>query len=415
MNLTANYVGGNISIYSTGFDQGGFKNFVLKQLEDTKQIANAEMSFVVVSNGDYATIDISTDVEYSILSGTFSYDAEKFEYAGAVFADKQDVINLDTTFLPSEGTISLEMLANAAGDVVSLHFKRKVDVMDYTGFVVTNARIIACGGVEVAKVASPLNIPYDYTENKVIDIRDLVRGKKTVLANPDAVRKVLVGKPVKEVSPLVGKSALYLGDSIAYGAADSLYLSWGGRIARKGMTYENVAVSGWALTNKATSGRGQIVTQLDKASKGSYDFVILEGGVNDVLLLQSSEGNITWGEITDNGTTYDDSTVAGAIEDLIVKTKSKFPNAIVGYVINNYFGATEDNMARYIETVKMACDKHEIAYLDLNADERTGSEVFNKGCQYLPDNLHPNTAGYDIIAPVIAEWMEGLVTGTVND
>ena len=29
--------------------------------------------------------------------------------------------------------------------------------------------------------------------------------------------------------------------------------------------------------------------------------------------------------------------------------------------------------------------------------------------KHLPDNLHPNAAGYDIISKVITEWMESLV------
>ena len=37
-------------------------------------------------------------------------------------------------------------------------------------------------------------------------------------------------------------------------AKEMLGLAWAGRIAQKGMTYENVAVSGWAVTNTETSG-----------------------------------------------------------------------------------------------------------------------------------------------------------------
>ena len=29
--------------------------------------------------------------------------------------------------------------------------------------------------------------------------------------------------------------------------------------------------------------------------------------------------------------------------------------------------------------------------------------------EHLPDNLHPNAAGYDILSKVITDWMESLV------
>ena len=67
-------------------------------------------------------------------------------------------------------------------------------------------------------------------------------------------------------------------------------------------------------------------------------------------------------------------------------------------------------MTKYIETLKAACEKHSVPYVDLNADERTGASVFYRNCPLYDDGwLHPNAAGYDIIAQVIAEWMEGLV------
>ena len=115
---------------------------------------------------------------------------------------------------------------------------------------------------------------------------------------------------------------------------------------------------------------------------------------------------ISFGEITADGTDFDTSTICGAIEELIVKTKAKFPNATVGYIINNEFGATADDMTKYINAVKKACDKHGIAYVELYNDEYVKA---NFTAEHLPDTLHPNAAGYDILSKVIADWMETLV------
>ena len=311
--------------------------------------------------------------------------------------------------------INIDLYANNAGQIVTLYFKNLTDSMDYSSFTL-NSMAVNVVNKNSANANGTKSAKFDYTEDCIVDVRDIVRTKRiaasdtpTVSADDiTAICKLLLGcYSFEETSPLVGKSALYLGDSIAYGALDELGLAWAGRIAQNGMTYENVAVSGWTVTNTETSGKGQIVTQLDRATKNEYDFVILEGGVNDVLMNQHGSKNIDWGEITADGTDYDTSTICGAIEDLIVKTQAKFPDAVVGYVINNYYGATEENMTKYIETVKAACDKHGIAYVDLYNDEYVKANFVNS--KHLPDNLHPNAAGYDIISKVITEWMESLV------
>lgn len=99
-------------------------------------------------------------------------------------------------------------------------------------------------------------------------------------------------------SPLAGKTALYLGDSIAFGAGDLEELAWAGRIAKRGLLYDKAAVNGWTLTETRVSGRGQIAAQLeDESLRASYDFLVLEGGVNDMLVLQNEEAPVCWGDI----------------------------------------------------------------------------------------------------------------------
>ena len=220
------------------------------------------------------------------------------------------------------------------------------------------------------------------------------------------------------IDKLSGKTALFVGDSIMDGAnynhvyEESIqYKGWYDRLARYyGMVTEEVAQKGWALTNYETSHRSQIVTQLDMAKKTSYDFVVLEGGVNDVRIDQdNADIVIDWGTIDEDPAKedYGDSTIAGAMQNLIIATQEKFPEAKIVYIINHYYGATDENMQKYVAMVKDACRVHGIEYADLSDTEAYPSlePLTQQSSEYISDNLHPKAAGYELSTPVIADCL----------
>lgn len=229
-----------------------------------------------------------------------------------------------------------------------------------------------------------------------------------------------------DVKFLNNKTALFVGDSIQAGnnisGEGAQPVGWAQRLAQRyGMVSENVAQKGWALTNKQTSVRSQIVTQLNNAKQSTYDFVILEGGVNDVRIDQDTQNpdiKIDWGTINENpNATFSDNNIAGAMQDLIVKTQAKFPNAKIVYIINHYYGATTKNMQNYVAMVKAACRVHNISYVDLSDTEAYPSlePLTKQSADYIPDNLHPNAAGYDLSTPVIATQLRKTLTGELTD
>lgn len=248
---------------------------------------------------------------------------------------------------------------------------------------------------------------------------------------------------------LKGKTALFLGDSIMKGAEDKPandfnYLSWAGRLDRYyGMEVDKVAQSGWALTSDcpqsitSTTIRGQIATQLEQASMESYDYVMLEGGCNDVLTYTNGDQtvmNSKWGEIqTADDAVLDDTTIAGAMQELIVRAHAAYPNAKLVYIINSEYGlfdADQENIyhneAKLAQMIKDVCMLYKEKGYDINYIDLSNTTVYPELVplskenarlypDYTPDRLHPNAASYELSTPVIANFLREVGTGKLPE
>lgn len=289
--------------------------------------------------------------------------------------------------------------------------------------------------------------PGDANMDANVDVLDLIRMKKAasgaadteisyMAANLDgelnseneaeisasdisALKKILLSSSTDyEIydARLYGKSALFLGDSIAYGANDTpVGYSWSGRIAKTyGMKNQNVGCSGWYVTNH--NGSGRIVNEFNNAAAAvsSYDFVILHGGVNDVWHSKHSpDCAVPLGALSDEGETeFDNTTFYGALEEYVTTAKKLAPNAKIGYIINadisnvissDTSGISFDDM---VMAIKEVCDKYGVAYLDLPENTAFSAEFSNTS--HLADGVHPTAAGYDILSKYIADWMKTL-------
>lgn len=63
------------------------------------------------------------------------------------------------------------------------------------------------------------------------------------------------------------------------------------------------------------------------------------------------------------------------------------------------------DMTAYVEMIKALCDKWGVVYLDLYNDGWFNARFDIKSRVYSNDGLHPNAAGFDVLAPVLAEFM----------
>ncbi|MBQ1205961.1 MAG: SGNH/GDSL hydrolase family protein [Clostridia bacterium] len=210
-------------------------------------------------------------------------------------------------------------------------------------------------------------------------------------------------------SPLYQKKILFVGDSITEARCEwnqgKTIVGWPGRIIEgNDMLGINKGVSGASVSN--CRGGNTILAQLQAERKNNYDFVIIHGGVNDAWDA-APVGTITEGF----DAKFDFSTFAGGLETTFKYAKENFKDAQFGYIINfkiNRAGIGKlTDMTEYFDMAKQICEKWQIPYIDLYTDEDfNNNQLQYKRTTNLPDLIHPNSKGFDIIAPVINDWME---------
>lgn len=216
---------------------------------------------------------------------------------------------------------------------------------------------------------------------------------------------------------LKGKTALFCGDSITaasvYDTAHTRW-GWGGRIAKTyGLrTFKNVGVDGASVSTCRSGNR--IVTQVRNNYTTHYDFVMLHGGTNDGWD-SAPVGEMTAADCFDLSA-FDTTTYAGGLEELFYYATSLYPDSTIGYIINFRFNpgvgvGRMGNMEPYYTVGKQICEKWGIPYVSL-FDNEVIYETLAPGRRagtFGDSGIHPNSAGYDILYPYIAEFMASLV------
>ena len=224
------------------------------------------------------------------------------------------------------------------------------------------------------------------------------------------IKEIPGGAPAgSQNSHLYGKGALFIGDSISYGAEDTPKgYAWAGRIGfNYAMDWINASRGGATVARHPDSGIPQISDQLDYGYVGgrTIDYVIIEGGINDALRHQENEAACPLGAISESTDPedFDQNTFAGALESLLCEIKARYPGAKIGYITTYQCPGwiSVDKSGDYMELAKVICDKWGVPYLDLHEN----AELNAKLADCLPDKLHIDQAGYDIVTPLIEEFM----------
>ena len=215
------------------------------------------------------------------------------------------------------------------------------------------------------------------------------------------------------------KKALFIGDSICAATSrnetETEYRGWAGRIGYStGMECVNGGVSGASLSTKGpnadASGNStkRILTQYMAVKDEHFDFIIMEGGVNDAWV-SAEVGSVS---ASFNVEDFNVDTYAGALEELFYHVTKNHSNAKLGYMFTfqapNFGTGRVSDMSEYYNTAKAVCEKWNVPFLNMYEDEQLNAEMKVDTNENLPDWIHPNTAGYNVLYTYIMYWMETL-------
>ncbi len=226
------------------------------------------------------------------------------------------------------------------------------------------------------------------------------------------IAKFDIPKPISStVEALKGQSALFLGDSITYGARDRAniykYGSWAGRIGYFcDMDVLNNGVSGACITTarrESSSERHYIYNNLVAAKDQKFDYVIMHGMFNDAS--EDVEIGAPQGKAKFDPNKADVTKFADALELLFYTAGQQHPEATLGYIVNFHTDRAVDQTP-YANIAIQICKDWGIQYLDLYNNKSFTVEF--------DDGLHPSSAGYDSMYTIVANWMATLKSGNAS-
>jgi len=226
---------------------------------------------------------------------------------------------------------------------------------------------------------------------------------------------------VESTSPLKGKTMLFMGDSISYGSGDGVSpfrtgRAWAGRIADwTGAITTNASVGG-AKVSYQRGDDNWVYSQYIPHQNTKFDIIVMHGGVNDarhnrpIGALSEGKDEAT---LKKNQPNY-----AGGLEWIFYNVSKTNPDAKLFFIANHRLdghstGHAKD-MSAYFDIAKAACEKWGIIFIDLYNNKELNDKLETTTTKYLPDTLHLNAAGYDIITPYIISALEAGLTAPVE-
>ena len=161
-------------------------------------------------------------------------------------------------------------------------------------------------------------------------------------------------------------------------------------------------VSNTQATDSGDKGPNRCMASTTRIShlddNGTPNIIIVYGGTNDAgsgvalgTFNTENPKNYTQQQIDDLPV----ATFADAYRTMLIRLQYYYPNAKILCCFPNYTLSyyTITNLDKYEEIIREACDFFGVAYVDLRT---VGVNVYNQST-YLPDGIHPNKDGMELI------------------
>lgn len=195
-----------------------------------------------------------------------------------------------------------------------------------------------------------------------------------------------------------------MGDSITEGSGTTTtYIDY--IVNRTG-----VFARGYGRSNTAIAERSVSVAEYDMVNRyqtmeDNADYITIFGGTND------HGNNIPIGQWGDEEKT----TLYGAMKVLCEGLITKYMGKKIGFILplpkyikNVDFSYPNESFTPYIECIKNVCKRYSIPTLDLYTGSNIAPKMENVRNTLIPDGLHPNEAGHEIISFKIQRFLESL-------
>lgn len=223
--------------------------------------------------------------------------------------------------------------------------------------------------------------------------------------NPYDTFQIVNNKPTayEQANGLYGKKWNAMGDSITEGSGTTKsYLTY--IKERTGIIPTGYGVSNTAIARRNSSYTNDMSVRYVNMTDDA-DIVTVFGGTND------HGNNIPIGEWGDN--TVD--TLYGAMKILCEGLINKYMGKKIGFILPlpKYESSTDysypnASFGAYIDCIKDVCKRYSIPYLDLYTESGIAPKIAAVRTAMIPDGLHPNAAGHELISWQIQRFLERL-------
>lgn len=203
-------------------------------------------------------------------------------------------------------------------------------------------------------------------------------------------------------SPLTGKTVVFLGSSVTYGASSKgvSFVDYIG--TRNGCAVIKEAVSGTTLVDE---GIGSYISRLRKLDVPHADLFVCQLSTND-----ATQGK-PLGKVSDTTkiNDFDTVTTAGAIEYIIAYARDTWGCPVVFYTNPQYDSSAYREMVALLDQI---ADKWDITVIDLWNDAGFNKITAEQRALYMADGIHPTQAGYlewwtPAMEPILFQVIEG--------